>query len=72
MGILRYGVEGAKLGGDNDTTAHTPIFYIDDYSRNTRNQLLLDIVKEDEERFNCTYIPDTSQDIVEEEEKRWN
>ena len=70
--MLRYGVKCAKLGGDNDTAAHMPIYYIDDYSRNTRHQLWLDIVKEDEERFNRTYVPDTSQDIVEEEGKRWN
>jgi hypothetical protein len=59
---LRYGVDCAKLGGDNDTAADAldfhlrmPVYYINNISRNARHQLWLNIVKEDEERFNSTY-----------------
>jgi hypothetical protein len=66
-GKLQYGVECAisvkMKGGDNGNTAadaldfhlHMPTYYIDDNTRNSRHQIWLDIVKEDEERFNRTY-----------------
>jgi hypothetical protein len=59
---LRYGVDCAKLGRDIDIAADAldfhlrmPIYYISNISRNERHQLWLNIVKEDEERFNSTY-----------------